>query len=169
MQAEAIRKQSLWLKKTNATQTKAYGNYDALLEDSEVEAVYIALPHVYHAEWSIKAAQAQKHILCEKPATVNHAEAMIVLDEITKNKVCFMEGFMYRFHPQMLKIAELIQYNQIGKVNIIQSNFGFTSTIKPQSRLYSKELAGGRDTGGWMLSCFGVQVDRWSSKQGSLY
>ena len=147
-----------FVEKNKCPQTKAYGNYDALLEDSEVEAVYIALPHVYHAEWSIKAAQAQKHILCEKPATVNHAEAMIVWDAITKNKVCFMEGFMYRFHPQMQKIAELIQCNQIGKVNIIQSNFGFTRTINPQSRLYSKELAGG---GILEVGCYPVSVSRW--------
>jgi len=102
---------------------RAYGSYDELLADKDVDAVYIALPNHMHAEWSIKSAEAGKHILCEKPVTVNAAELEKVLEVVKKNDVFFMEAFMYRCHPQWLKVLEIIAAGRIGQVRMLQSNF----------------------------------------------
>ena len=88
---------------------RAHGSYDALLADPEVDAVYIATPHPQHAEWCIRAARAGKHILCEKPITLNHAEAMVVAEAAREAGVFLMEAFMYRCHPQTQRIVELIR------------------------------------------------------------
>src|SRR6185295_19105405 len=79
---------------------RRHASYDALLADDQVEAVYIAPPHPMHAEWAIKAAEAGKHILCEKPLAMNHAEAMAVIEAAREHDVFLMEAFMYRCHPQ---------------------------------------------------------------------
>lgn len=84
-----------------------HGSYESLLADPEVEAVYIATPHPMHAEWSIKAAEAGKHILCEKPLALNYAEAMVVVEAARENDVFLMEAFMYRCHPQTAKLVNL--------------------------------------------------------------
>ena len=81
----------------------------ALLADPEVEAVYISPPHPWHAHWAIRAAQAGKHILCEKPLTMNAVEAAAVIDAARKAGVFLMEAFMYRCHPQTARLLELIR------------------------------------------------------------
>ena len=106
---------------------KPYGSYQEVLDDPEVEAVYIALPHHLHYDWTIKCAEAGKAILCEKPFTLNAIEAQRALNEVRKNRVFFMEAFMYRCHPQTLKIKELITSGAIGKVQVIQAEFGFAA------------------------------------------
>src|SRR5438552_868601 len=95
---------------------RRHASYDALLADKNVHAVYIATPHPLHAEWSIKAAEAGKHILCEKPMSINHAEAMVVLEAAHRNDVFFMEAYMYRCHPQTQKLVELVREKIIGEV-----------------------------------------------------
>lgn len=104
---------------------KPYGSYDEVLADPEVEAVYIATPHHLHYVWTIKAAQAGKAILCEKPFTLNALEAERALAEVQKCGVFFMEAFMYRCHPQTKKIKEVLQSGAIGKVEMVLSEFGF--------------------------------------------
>ncbi len=122
---------------------KAYGNYQALLDDPEIEAVYIATPHPMHAEWAIKAAHAGKHILCEKPLTVNEAEARQVIDAARQNDVFLMEAFMYRCHPQTHKLIELIRNGVIGEVRVIQATFSFNADFESEGRIYANELGGG--------------------------
>ena len=122
--------------------TRAYGSYEELLADPEVDAVYIGLPNSMHAEWTIKAAQAGKHILCEKPLGVSRAEAESMFVAAREAGVQLMEAFMYRFHPQTLKVKELIETGAIGEVRLIQAAFGFTVTDPANVRL-SAELAGG--------------------------
>jgi xylose dehydrogenase (NAD/NADP) len=119
-----------------------YGNYPALLGDPEVEAVYIALPNSMHAEWTIAAARAGKHILCEKPLGVSADEAVAMFSAARTGGVWLMEAFMYRFHPRTLKIKELIDGGTIGPVRLIRTSFGFTLTDQANVRL-STELAGG--------------------------
>ena len=85
---------------------KTYGTYEELLKDKEIDAIYIALPNHLHAEWTIKCAEAGKHILCEKPITVNVGELEKLLDVVKKCDVFFMEAFMYRCHPQWTKIKQ---------------------------------------------------------------
>jgi predicted dehydrogenase len=106
---------------------KPYGSYQALLDDSTVDAVYIATPHHMHAEWTIKAAQAGKGVLCEKPFTLNLAEAEEALGAVRKAGVFFMEAFMYRCHPQTLKVVELVRTGALGEVTMIASEFGFNA------------------------------------------
>jgi len=120
-----------------------YGSYNDLLMDSTVQAVYISTPHPLHAEWAIKAAQAGKHILCEKPLTLNYAQALSVIEAARTNDVFLMEAFMYRCHPQTAKLVELIRSGVIGQVRAIQATFSFNGTDDPQSRLLNYALGGG--------------------------
>jgi len=122
---------------------RCYGTYEALLADGEVEAVYIATPHPMHAEWAIKAAEARKHILCEKPLSINHAEAMAVVEAAQRNDVFLMEAFMYRCHPQTAELIKLIRDKAIGEVRVIQAAFGFHSGWNETGRLLNNALGGG--------------------------
>ncbi|MGO9246364.1 MAG: Gfo/Idh/MocA family protein [Verrucomicrobiia bacterium] len=136
---------------------RCHGSYDALLADPTVQAVYIATPHPMHAEWCIKAAKAGKHILCEKPLTLNHAEALTVIDAARRRNVFLLEAFMYRCHPQTFKLVELLRAKSIGEVRLIQASFGFHREFDPNQRLFSNELGGGAilDVG-----CYPVSMSR---------
>ncbi|SHF75290.1 aldo/keto reductase [Devosia limi] len=129
--------------------------YEALLADPEVDAVYIALPHPYHAEWAIKAAEAGKHVLVEKPLALSAFEIDAVFHAHRKAGTFAGEAFMYRLHPQAAKIAELVRSGAIGEVRMIQSSFGFSmGKFQPQHRLFASALAGGGilDVGGYPVS-----------------
>jgi predicted dehydrogenase/aryl-alcohol dehydrogenase-like predicted oxidoreductase len=120
-----------------------HGSYEALLADKDVQAVYIAPPHPSHAEWAIKAAEAGKHILCEKPIGLNHAEAMAIVEAARAHDVFLMEAFMYRCHPQTHKLVELLRQKTIGEVRVIQATFSFHAGFNPTGRLFANELGGG--------------------------
>ncbi|MCC7146187.1 MAG: aldo/keto reductase [Phycisphaeraceae bacterium] len=121
----------------------AHGSYEALLADPKVQAVYISTPHPQHAQWAIKAAQAGKHILCEKPIGLNHPQAMAIVEAARIHKVFLMEAFMYRCHPQTAKLVELVQSGIIGSIHMIQATFSFRAGPDPNSRLMNNKLAGG--------------------------
>lgn len=131
-----------------------HGSCEELLADPEVEAVYIATPHPAHAEWAIKAARAGKHILCEKPAGMNHAEGLRMIEAARAAGVLFMEAFMYRCHPQTAKLVELVRAGTIGRVRMIRASFGFLAEYEPGSRIWEKTLGGGAilDIGCYPLS-----------------
>ena len=120
-----------------------YGDYQALLDDPEVEAVYIATPHPMHAEWAIKAAEAGKHLLVEKPIGMNAFEAAAMIDAAALNDVFLMEAFMYRCHPQIPVIKEIIHQGTIGEVRLIQATLSGHSKEGPEHRLFAQELGGG--------------------------
>ncbi|MFW6163826.1 MAG: Gfo/Idh/MocA family protein, partial [Planctomycetota bacterium] len=122
---------------------RAYGSYEELLADPDVDAVYIATPNALHAEWSIKAAEARKHILCEKPATVNAAELERVLEVVRARDVFFMEAFMYRCHPQWERALGIIEDGTIGEVRVLRSAFAFNMGIHLDNIRMQNELAGG--------------------------
>jgi predicted dehydrogenase/aryl-alcohol dehydrogenase-like predicted oxidoreductase len=122
---------------------RRHGSYEALLADSAVVAVYVSTPHPFHAQWAIRAAEAGKHILCEKPLTINHAEAMAVVEAAREHDVFLMEAFMYRCHPQTAKLVELIQAGVIGEVGVIQATFSFRAGFNAGSRLFKQALGGG--------------------------
>ncbi|MBN1901343.1 Gfo/Idh/MocA family oxidoreductase [Candidatus Sumerlaeota bacterium] len=134
-----------------------YGSYQELLEDPEVDIAYIATPHPQHAEWSIKAARAKKHILCEKPLTLNYTEAQKVIDEARKKDVFLMEAFHYRCHPQTKKLIELIKENVIGEVRVLQGAFSFNSPYGLEHRTLNHALAGG---GVLDVGCYPVSMAR---------
>ncbi|HEX8325813.1 MAG TPA: aldo/keto reductase [Tepidisphaeraceae bacterium] len=136
---------------------RVHGSYDALLADPEVDAVYISTPHPMHAEWTIKAVRAGKHVLCEKPFTLNHAEALAVIDAAAAAGVTVMEAFMWRCHPQTTEILRLIREKAIGDVKLINASFGFKSGFNADSRTWSNGLAGG---GIMDVGCYAVSAAR---------
>ncbi len=136
---------------------RAHGTYEALLADPEVEAVYISTPHPQHAEWAVACAEAGKHILCEKPLTVNYAEAMVVAEAARRNGVFLMEAFMYKCHPRTAQIWKLVNDGAIGRVRLIQSAFSFQASFNPESRLFSNALGGG---GILDVGCYAASVAR---------
>lgn len=136
----------------------AHGSYDALLADPNVQAIYISLPNHLHCEWTIRCAQAGKHILCEKPLATNLAEAMTMLEAVRRADVFFMEAFMYRCHPQTAKLASLIRENAIGNVRLIQAHFSYNmGGEKLENIRMQNESAGGAlmDVG-----CYAASVAR---------
>lgn len=127
----------------NALQiNSAYGSYEELLADPSVEAVYIALPNSMHAEWTIAAARAGKHVLCEKPLALNADEAVTMASAAREHGVWLMEAFMYRFHPQTLRVQELLAADTIGALRQVRASFGITIDEPGNVRL-SPELGGG--------------------------
>jgi predicted dehydrogenase/aryl-alcohol dehydrogenase-like predicted oxidoreductase len=135
----------------------AYGRYEALLADPKVEAIYISLPNHLHAEWAIRCAEAGKHILCEKPLTTNHPEAMTVIEAARANDVFLMEAFMYRCHPQIAKMQELIRSGTIGDVRLIQAYFSYNMGGHNDDIRLQNDLAGG---GIMDVGCYPVSVVR---------
>jgi predicted dehydrogenase/aryl-alcohol dehydrogenase-like predicted oxidoreductase len=123
--------------------TRCYGSYEALLADPEVQAIYLATPHPMHAEWAIKTAEAGKHLLCEKPLTMNAFEAMAVVEAARRHDVFLMEAFMYRCHPQTAKVVEVIREKRIGEVQVIQATFSFRGGDNPAGRHLDMALGGG--------------------------
>ena len=134
-----------------------HGSYEALLADPAVQAVYISNPHPGHAEWAIRCAEAGKHILCEKPLAMNHAEAMAVVEAAHRHDVFLMEAFMYRCHPQTAKLVELIREGTIGTVCMVQATFSFRCGPDPKSRLLDPALGGG---GILDVGCYPVSMSR---------
>jgi predicted dehydrogenase/aryl-alcohol dehydrogenase-like predicted oxidoreductase len=133
---------------------KRYGDYAALLADPEVDAVYVSTPHPWHAELSIQALRAGKHVLCEKPAGMNAAEVTAVTEVAAQEGRFFMEAFMYRCHPQIARVLEIIASGEIGVPQHIKTHFGFNAPYRPGSRLYELALGGGGilDVGGYPAS-----------------
>ncbi|MGC6425220.1 MAG: Gfo/Idh/MocA family protein [Lentimonas sp.] len=123
--------------------TRAYGSYEAMLADSEVDAVYIATLHPFHLEWIVHSLGADKHVLCEKPLTMNLREAKQAQKVATDKRRLLREAFMYRHHPQTQKVVELVESGVIGKVRLIEAQFSFNSGENPESRLQARELGGG--------------------------
>ena len=121
---------------------RAYGSYEALLEDPDIEAVYISLPNSMHCEWSIRALEAGKHVLCEKPLSRRPAEVEAAFDAAERSGRLLMEAFMWRHHPQTRKLVELVDGGAIGRPRVIRSAFGFTITREPNVRLLA-DLDGG--------------------------
>ena len=136
---------------------RAHGSYEALLADREVQAVYVATPHPLHAEWTIRAAQAGKHVLCEKPLTLNHAQAVTVVGAARAAGVLLMEAFMYRCHPQTTRVVELVKSGALGRVNLVQASFGFQREFSPDVRLWNRALGGG---GILDVGCYPVSLAR---------
>ncbi len=120
-----------------------HGSYQALIDDEQVDAVYISTPHTMHAQWAIKAAEAGKHVLCEKPITINAAQAMAVIEAARRNDVFLMEAFMYRCNPLIDKLIELIRAKLIGETRIIRATFAFDAGFNLNGRLLNNELGGG--------------------------
>jgi predicted dehydrogenase len=135
---------------------KAYGCYEELLEDREVQAVYISLPNHLHAEWTIRAAEAGKSVLCEKPFTMNMAEARQVFDRVRSKGVLLAEAFMYQSNPQTKKLREVLMDGILGPLASIQSHFHYRLDRPGDVRLI-KEFGGGSLMD---IGCYAMSISR---------
>ncbi len=133
-----------------------YGSYEALLADDSLDAVYIPLPNSIHREWTIRAAEAGKHVLCEKPLALNAAQCAEMQAAADANGVKLMEAFMYRFHPRTEKVVDMVRGGTVGELRMITSAFTFRLRNPDNIRL-DPELGGGSlmDVG-----CYCVNVSR---------
>jgi D-xylose 1-dehydrogenase (NADP+, D-xylono-1,5-lactone-forming) len=122
--------------------SRHFGSYDSLLADRDIDAVYNPLPNSLHAEWSLRAIRAGKHVLCEKPIAASAQEARAMFAAAKQHAVYLVEGFPYRAQPQTLKLRELLSAGVIGQARLVQATFGFTLTDAANIRL-NPMLAGG--------------------------
>jgi len=120
---------------------RAYGSYEALLDDAEVEAVYVSLPNGLHVEWSIRCLEAGKHVLVEKPFSRSSGEVARAFDAADRAGRLLMEAFMYRHHAQTRKLEELVHAGAVGEVRLIRASFSFT--IRDGDVRLDPELEGG--------------------------
>lgn len=132
----------------------AYDGYAQVLADPDVDAVYIALPHALHAEWTVRAAEAGKHVLCEKPLAINSKQAETIIGAARRTGVFLMEAYMYRCHPQTARLVELVRSGTIGELRLIEASFSFDGRDRGDRRLFARELGGGAilDVGGYCTS-----------------
>lgn len=140
--------------------------YDEAISRDDVDAVYIALPHHLHTEWTIRAARAGKAILCEKPFAMNAAAAKEALQVVSETGVFFMEAFMYRCHPQTIAVKRMLNEGLIGKVLSVHGEFGFNAG-KPYTNFRGdRELGGGAlmDVGCYPISMTLLVADERPAK-----
>jgi D-xylose 1-dehydrogenase (NADP+, D-xylono-1,5-lactone-forming) len=122
---------------------KAYGDYAALLDDPGIDAVYAPLPNHLHCEWSVRAARAGKHVLCEKPMAMNAGEARRMAAAADRAGVLLMEAFMYRFHPRLERVLRLISAGAVGEVRAVRSAFTFVFDGADDDYRWRPEFGGG--------------------------
>jgi xylose dehydrogenase (NAD/NADP) len=155
---------------------RAYGSYDALLADPDIEAVYISLPNSMHVEWSIKSLEAGKHVLCEKPLTRHPEEAEAAFDAADRAGRFLMEAFMYRHNPQTKRLSTLVDEGAIGELRLIRSAFSYTLYDESNIRLRTDveggalmdvgcyTVSGSRLVGGEPTSVYGAA---WNGPSGT--
>ncbi len=135
---------------------RAHGSYEALLADPEVDALYIPLPNSLHREWTIRAAEAGKHVLCEKPLSLTAAECEEMIAACRRRGVVLMEAFMYRFHPRTVRVAQLVADGAIGDVRLVRASFTFRLQ-NPENIRLQPDLGGGAL---YDVGCYGVSISR---------
>ena len=136
---------------------RAFGSYEAMLADPDVDVVYNSLPNHLHAEWSIKAMQAGKHVLCEKPMGLTVAEIDAIAAASRQTGKVVSEAFMYRHHPQTIQARELVQSGAIGKLQAIRGAFTFPMKTDVNIRLVP-EMGGGSI---WDVGCYPISYARF--------
>jgi predicted dehydrogenase len=135
---------------------RPYGSYEELLADDEIEAVYISLPNTLHVEWSIRALEAGKHVLCEKPLSRHPRDAAAAFDAAERSERVLMEAFMWRHNPQTARLVELVRDGAIGELRLVRSVFSYGLYDESNIRLRT-EVEGGAlmDVG-----CYNVSASR---------
>ncbi len=136
---------------------KGYGSYEELLADSEIEVVYISLPNALHIDWTIQALRSGKHVLCEKPLSPRPQEVENAFAESVQNERLLMEGYMFRHHPQLGRINELLEAGTIGELRMIRASFSF-----PADPVADAHLLAGPDGGSLLdVGCYCVSLSRF--------
>lgn len=136
--------------------SRAYGSYEALLADPEIDVIYNPLPNHLHAEWTIKAVEAGKHVLCEKPLALSVDEVDAIKSAAQKHGRIVAEAFMYRHHPQTLKVQELVKSGSLGTVKLVRGSFSFILSRDGDVRL-NPEWGGGSI---WDVGCYPISFTR---------
>jgi D-xylose 1-dehydrogenase (NADP+, D-xylono-1,5-lactone-forming) len=138
---------------------RAVGSYDALLDDPDIDAVYIPLPNALHAEWTIRAAAAGKAVLCDKPLATSANDAARQVEACSMHGVSLMEGFMYRFHPQTRRVQQLVKSGAIGEVREVRAHLSVNimRTFDASNIRYQGSLGGGCL---FDMGCYTVNVSR---------
>ncbi len=135
---------------------RAYGSYAQLIADEEVDAIYISLPNSLHHQWTIRALEARKHVLCEKPLAMNLAEAREMFEAARKHERVLVEAFMYRSHPLTHAVVEAARRGEIGELRLIRTSFCYRTTRMENIR-FRKELGGG---GLMDIGCYCINYSR---------
>jgi predicted dehydrogenase len=139
---------------------KAYGSYETLLADPEIDAVYIPLPNELHRPWVEKAADSGKHILCEKPLALNAVEAEAMVEYCHSRKVLLMEAFMWPHQPRSREVRDRVESGEIGDLRLIRSSFSFS--IEPDDWRLDPKRGGGAL---WDIGTYGVSTARYFSRE----
>jgi len=136
---------------------KAYSSYQAMLDDPQIDVVYNSLPNSLHTEWTVKALQAGKHVLCEKPLATTLEDVDAMQNAAQKSGCYVVEAFMYRHHPQTLRVKEMVEQGSIGMVQLIKGGFTFNIQSETNVRL-NPDLGGGSV---WDVGCYPISYVRY--------
>jgi predicted dehydrogenase len=135
---------------------RAYGSYEALLADPEIDVIYNPLPNHLHTEWSIKAVEAGKHVLCEKPLALSLADVDAMAAAVGKTGRIIAEAFAYRAHPHMQKVKEIVNSGKLGKIKMVHGSFTFVMPNQNDIR-WDPQMGGG---GLWDIGCYPLSFTR---------
>jgi predicted dehydrogenase len=136
---------------------QAFGSYQAMLDDPGIDVVYNSLPNSLHTEWTVKALQAGKHVLCEKPLATTLEDVDTMMEAAQSTGRYLSEAFMYRHHPQTLKVKQMLEEGAVGVVRLIKGDFTFQIDSEDNVRLYP-ELGGGSI---WDVGCYPISYTRY--------
>ena len=136
--------------------SRAHGSYEALLADPEIDVIYNPLPNHLHAEWTIRAVEAGKHVLCEKPLALSVEEVDAIQAAARRHRRVVAEAFMYRHHPQTLKVQELVKSGSLGDLKLIRGSFSFVLSREGDVRL-DPAMGGGSI---WDVGCYPISYAR---------
>lgn len=136
--------------------TRTFGSYEALLADPEIDVIYNPLPNHLHAEWTIKAVEAGKHVLCEKPLALTAEEVDAIQEAARKHRRVVAEAFMYRHHPQTLKVQELVRNGSLGDLKLIRGSYTYMLSRQGDVRL-DPAMGGGSI---WDVGCYPISYAR---------
>jgi len=140
---------------------RIHASYEALLADPEIDVIYISLPNSLHAEWSIKALQSGKHVLCEKPLTTSIKDVENVMNVARKTGMVITEAFMYRHHSQTILVKQMVDNGEIGNLQLIKGSFCYTNTRSSDPR-FDPALGGGSF---WDVGCYPISYARYIAGQ----
>jgi D-xylose 1-dehydrogenase (NADP+, D-xylono-1,5-lactone-forming) len=136
---------------------RGHGSYEALLDDPEIQAVYIPLPNSLHREWTVRCAEAGKHVLCEKPLAPTPGECEAMIAACRQHRVTLMEAFMYRFHPRTERVARIVRDGGLGEIRLVRAAFTF-QVREPRTNIrFRPDLGGGAL---YDVGCYAINVTR---------
>jgi predicted dehydrogenase len=136
---------------------RVHGSYESLLADPDIHVIYNSLPNHLHAEWTIKAVEAGKHVLCEKPIALNVDEVDAIKSAAHKHGRVVTEAFMYRHHPQTLKVQEIVKSGSLGTLKLVRGSFSFLLSREEDIRLLDPTMGGGSI---WDVGCYPISYSR---------